>query len=178
MVTKPRLRKTDWIQGGLSALSSDGPMALNAEAMSRRMGTTKGSFYWHFADVPAFHAALAGEWEQRALASLSRALDRKDSPAQVLRGLMGQSAAEDKLERAMRGWAASDAKIAKVIGQVDSMRMQGVMALLSAMNLANPDFARLLMAARIGAPQLPGTKGRRDTAPETLIDVILALETA
>ncbi|WP_238366824.1 TetR/AcrR family transcriptional regulator [Mesobacterium pallidum] len=178
MVTKPRLRKADWIEGGLAALASDGPMALNAEAMSRRMGTTKGSFYWHFADVPAFHAALGGEWESRALSSLSRALDRQESPVQLLRGLMGQTAAEDRLERAMRGWAASDGKIAKVVGQVDSMRLQGVEALLAAMKLANPDFARLLMAARIGAPQLPGAKGRRDTAPETLIDVILALETA
>ena len=178
MPAKARLRKSDWIEGGLAALAADGPGALNAEAMSRRMGTTKGSFYWHFADVPAFHAALASEWEQRALAGLAQALNRQAQPVQLLRALMAQSPEDNRMERAMRGWAASAPEVAGVVGQVDAMRLQGVEAILSAMKLANPDFARLLMAARIGAPQLPLGKGQRETAPETLIDVILALESA
>ncbi|MEH6751885.1 MAG: TetR family transcriptional regulator, partial [Paracoccaceae bacterium] len=35
---------------GLAALAEAGPVALKAEPMARRLGTTKGSFYWHFAD--------------------------------------------------------------------------------------------------------------------------------
>jgi len=62
MARSTRLTRDIWIDAGLKALVSDGPAALAAEPMARRMKTTKGSFYWHFKDVPA-HALLADPLE-------------------------------------------------------------------------------------------------------------------
>ena len=37
----------------IAALAETGPEALKAEPLAARLGVSKGSFYWHFRDVPA-----------------------------------------------------------------------------------------------------------------------------
>ncbi|MFN3661424.1 TetR family transcriptional regulator [Yoonia sp.] len=44
----------DWLMAGFRALASHGPSALRAAALARDLGTTKGSFYWHFKDLPDY----------------------------------------------------------------------------------------------------------------------------
>mgnify|MGYP001820637128 CR=1 FL=1 len=72
---KPRLTKEAWINAGLSALKEHGPDALKAEALARRLGTTKGSFYWHFKDIPAYHDALLDVWLASAVDDFSATLN-------------------------------------------------------------------------------------------------------
>ena len=69
-MTQARLSKQDWISAGFSALQANGPSALKAEPLARALNTTKGSFYWHFRDVPAFHKHMLTHWEDEALTGL------------------------------------------------------------------------------------------------------------
>ena len=64
MSTRARLTRPDWLLAGFQALAEAGPVALKAEPMARRLGTTKGSFYWHFADVPDFHRQMLSLWAE------------------------------------------------------------------------------------------------------------------
>ena len=52
-----QLSADDWISQGLKALAKSGFIALKADPLARAMGVSRGSFYWHFADLGAFHAA-------------------------------------------------------------------------------------------------------------------------
>jgi len=70
---RPRLTQTDWLVAGIDTLCDRGPGALGAEPLARRMGTTKGSFYWHFIDVPAYNQALLDLWASEARAALDAA---------------------------------------------------------------------------------------------------------
>ena len=54
-----------WIQAALDALAEDGLSAVAVEPLARRMGVTKGSFYWHFKNRDALLAATLEFWEQR-----------------------------------------------------------------------------------------------------------------
>src|SRR5215218_11138890 len=61
-----QLSADDWIKQGLKALARDGFTALKADPLAKAMGVSRGSFYWHFADLGAFHAAVLKRWREIA----------------------------------------------------------------------------------------------------------------
>src|SRR4051812_666680 len=82
-----KLGPDDWIDAGLSALQSSGFGALKADTLAKHMGVTRGSFYWHFQDLDAFHEAVLKRWRSIALERIVSDVDR---------------ASEDRLERLVR----------------------------------------------------------------------------
>src|SRR5689334_18004652 len=46
-----RLAAADWVKAGLKALAADGVGALKADLLAKSLGISRGSFYWHFADI-------------------------------------------------------------------------------------------------------------------------------
>ncbi|MFT6675806.1 MAG: AcrR family transcriptional regulator [Sulfitobacter sp.] len=182
-ITK-RLSPDDWIAAGFRALAEIGPHALRAEPLARSLKTTKGSFYWHFADVPAFHAAMLTLWEDRAYADIVAALDDLPDPRQRLRAL-GHIASRPppenmggkNLETAIRAWGRADPNVAKAVARVDDRRETYLAAQLAQLGLSNPAFARIIYAAYIGGDDLSSRDGSDPAAAlTTLIDLILALE--
>lgn len=170
-MTSNRLTPESWLNAGFDALISHGPKGLAAEPLARELGTTKGSFYWHFKDVRAFHAALIATWRGRAIAALKDALDDTSGPDQRLRNF-GASVLGDPSEPALRLWAQTDPNVRDMLTSVDAERHTYLALLLRELGLGNPDFARALQASLIGLPQMYG----HATAPfDTLIDTVLAL---
>ena len=45
---RARLSSADWEAGALDLLAEQGVSAVAVEPLARRLGVTKGSFYWHF----------------------------------------------------------------------------------------------------------------------------------
>src|SRR3546814_3926398 len=43
-----RLSADDWAQAALEQIAEQGVLAVAVEPLARRLGVTKGSFYWHF----------------------------------------------------------------------------------------------------------------------------------
>jgi AcrR family transcriptional regulator len=64
--TTPRRRLTrdDWVTAALAAIAEGGLTTLAVEPLAARLGTTKGSFYWHFANRDALLAAALTAWEE------------------------------------------------------------------------------------------------------------------
>lgn len=173
-----RLGPQDWLSAGLKALAQDGPAALKAEALARRLGTTKGSFYWHFADVPAFHAALLAEWEDREADTMREALEKESTAVGRLRR-MGQVIAEGEgsaVEPSVRAWARENALARAAVDRVDSRRLAELRTLLSETGIGNPEMARIICAAGIGMEALPqNAPGENARAIGSLVDLVLAL---
>src|ERR1700684_4430530 len=61
-----QLSARDWLDQGLETLAKSGFTALKAEPLAKAMGVSRGSFYWHFADVSVYHAALLKHWRDVA----------------------------------------------------------------------------------------------------------------
>ncbi len=166
--TRPRLTREAWITQGFAALAEDGPEALKAEPLARRLGTTKGSFYWHFKDVPDFHAQLLAAWEIRA----EPPEDEEGPPVARLRRLAAWLGVPDREDAALRAWAKADETVARVDGD----RMDRVAELLRESGVSNPEMAQILYAASVGMRSLHG--GEAATGPEameSLVDLMLAL---
>src|ERR1700741_408236 len=53
-----RLSADDWIEAGFAVLADSGPNSLRVEALCERLNVTKGSFYWHFTDMPTYSNEL------------------------------------------------------------------------------------------------------------------------
>src|SRR6478736_6663899 len=65
-----RLARSDWVTAGLRMLAERGIDAVAVEPLCQRLGVTKGSFYWHFADRAALHAAMLDLWRERGTAEI------------------------------------------------------------------------------------------------------------
>ena len=57
-----RLSADDWAEAALDLIAEQGVAAVAVEPLARRLGVTKGSFYWHFADLPTYRSALIEAW--------------------------------------------------------------------------------------------------------------------
>ncbi|KIN65265.1 Transcriptional regulatory protein [Sulfitobacter noctilucae] len=172
-MSRTRLSREKWITAGRAALADHGPTALAAEPLSRALKTTKGSFYWHFKDVPAFQQAVIAQWQADALQHVVEQLGRDDSADQRLRQF-GNMILADRAEPQLRIWAQHDGDVRAVLAEVDEERLNYITRLLAQLGLRNRDFARALQASLIGLPLLASPS---DKAPfDTLVDTILALE--
>ncbi len=59
-----RLSATDWAQAALDVIAEEGVNAVAVEPLARRLGVTKGSFYWHFPSRDALLRTALEHWEQ------------------------------------------------------------------------------------------------------------------
>lgn len=184
MSKRTQLSKTDWLCAGFRGLTEHGPSAVKAEPLARALNTTKGSFYWHFPDVPAFHTTMLDHWEQHAFTNIIEALESEPSVPVRLRKL-GQIAANAApaeyggagVEPAIRAWARAAPEVAAVVQRVDEKRLGYLADALSEIGLTNPDFARIIYATLIGLEDLSSRDDQANAGPMgTLIDLILTLE--
>lgn len=172
-MTSTRLSPEKWINAGFAALTAQGPAALAAEPMARSLGTTKGSFYWHFKDVPAYHAALLRHWHTQALSDVMDQLTADGAPDARLR-TFGRSILDSPTETALRVWARSDKTVAASLREVDAERLTYLNHLLKQFGLSNPAFGEAILGSLIGLPQIDPSKSSHD-AFDALVDTIVAL---
>lgn len=60
---KQRLSAADWENAALELLAEEGVTAVAVEPLAKRLGVTKGSFYWHFPTRDALLEAALKRWE-------------------------------------------------------------------------------------------------------------------
>lgn len=160
-----RLTPDDWIAAGFQALAERGPEALKAEPLARRLKTSKGSFYWHFKDVPAFHAAMLDLWQDKAFAGIVAALEAIPSADEKLRTLakISGTGAPDRyggllVEPAMRAWSLRDARVAEAVARIDAARIDYVAKQLKTLGKPRSD-AVLFYSIYVGLHDLQARGG-------------------
>ncbi|PKM03813.1 MAG: hypothetical protein CVV17_04150 [Gammaproteobacteria bacterium HGW-Gammaproteobacteria-7] len=60
----PRLSAEDWANAALDQIAEQGLAGLAVESLARRIGVTKGSFYWHFPSREALLQSALERWEK------------------------------------------------------------------------------------------------------------------
>jgi AcrR family transcriptional regulator len=118
-----RLAAQDWTNFALKTLAREGFHALRAEVLARKLGVSRGSFYWHFVDLDDFHGKVIEHWRQTATEAVIADLERYESREErfdvlLLRALGRRNA----LETRMRGWAHNNAEAAQAVRDMDRRR--------------------------------------------------------
>ena len=121
----------DWLDLGLKALTTHGFTALKAEPLAKAMGVSRGSFYWHFADIDAYRAAILKHWREVAAEQIIADLEEHRGDEPPLHRLLRRSFSDRlALERAVRSWATSDPVARKAVESIDRRRLGYVESLL------------------------------------------------
>jgi len=131
-----QLTAKDWVDLGLKTLAKSGFTALKAEPLAKAMGVSRGSFFWHFADIGAFHAAILERWREVATEQIIAGVEaaKASDPLAVLLKLTFGS--KLVLEKAVRSWAANDARARAAVVAVDRRRLDYIESLLKQAGLA------------------------------------------
>jgi AcrR family transcriptional regulator len=130
-----RLTKENWLHHGLETLAANGANALKADPMAKALKVSRGSFYWHFRDIGDFHAGVIGLWQHRATTRVIEVTQDHDGDrlSQLIKRTFN---ADNRLERAIRAWAAQNSEVAKVVATVDDQRVQYLTELLQAIGVS------------------------------------------
>jgi AcrR family transcriptional regulator len=120
-----RLSREDWVAAGLAALTVDGLAGVAVEPLARTLGTTKGSFYWHFPDRAALVTATLERWEQRETTEVIAHISALPTPQERLVALGAGAYASAAQGNAHAGVlaAASDPLVEPVLQRVTRTRL-------------------------------------------------------
>lgn len=133
-----QLSAKNWLDQGLKALAKSGFTALKAEPLAKAMGVSRGSFYWHFADIAAFHAAILRHWREVAAEQVIASLEASAGEVDPLSLLLRRTfASKPALEKAVRSWAAVDPKARAAVQAIDRRRVSYIEGLLKQSGLSD-----------------------------------------
>ena len=162
---KEPLSVRDWTEAALQALARGGLAAVAVEPLAKSLGTTKGSFYWHFSDRNALLQATLELWEQRDTDQVLAGLDGTQDAATRLHNLVelallsvqrNVDAGGGSIELALQA-SASHPLVAPILQRVTSRRIAALSALYSALGLSHArarDHALLAYTAYLGHAQM------------------------
>jgi AcrR family transcriptional regulator len=125
----------DWIQAGFAILAEEGIKALKIDRLCRRLGVTKGSFYWHFDNRHALLDDILDTWERVSVDEVIERIEGtsgdEDPTARSKLERLGEIASSSEVlgiaplavDLAIRDWARRDEEIACRLRRVDNRRM-------------------------------------------------------
>ncbi|GAA1919872.1 TetR/AcrR family transcriptional regulator [Streptomyces durmitorensis] len=141
---KPRLTAQDWADAALTAIGEGGLAAVAVEPLAVRLGTTKGSFYWHFANRDALIEAALNRWAQIDTEETIQAVEAEPDPRKRVRLLFAEaiaSATSDPLEVALLA-TASHPQVAEVMRRVTERRVAYVAELFAGLGFPEAEARR------------------------------------
>lgn len=121
----PHLDPNAWISAAYEIFEEGGVSAVRVDPLAKRLGITRGSFYWHFKNRAALLRALLDRWVE---SETERVIEENEqgggTAADRLQRLLRACASEDgRLEMSVREWAAGDADAREIVRRVDDTRI-------------------------------------------------------
>ena len=144
---KPRtqLDRIGWIEGAFEALAEEGLPGMRVEALAKRFGVTKGSFYWHFKDRQDLYDAMLQTWKEGRIRDIDKqsAIPTGNEGEQLEQIIDVYSANRNRkgiaIELAVRDWARRDAQASAVVEEVDRSRLESARKLFGATGLPDSE---------------------------------------
>ena len=164
---KTTLTAADWEQAALDLIAEKGLSGLGVEPLARRLGITKGSFYWHFPKRDQLLEQALARWERQDTESLARSLDSKMPAAERLAEFILRTSRQNRSHQihAALCAASDDPRIKPVLERITRRRLDYLTKAFRELGLDEESArhrARLTYTSYVGYIQLQ----TRGMAPE------------
>lgn len=147
-----------WLDAAYGLLVEGGVEAVKIMPLADRLGLSRTSFYWHFADREALLAGLVERWKAKNTGNL---VARCETPAATISEAMlnlfdcwyDDALFDSRLEFAMRTWALTDAGVAAAMSVADAERVTAITALFRRFGYSESEAdtrARTLYLTQVG----------------------------
>ena len=156
---KATLTAADWEREALELIAERGVQALAIEPLARRMGITKGSFYWHFSGRASLLKQSLARWEEHDSRNLNKSLGEIDDPRERL-GSFFRRVGKEKLTHEVYSElcaAAGHPQVEPVLERVAERRMKHLADAFHELGMAREQArhqARLTYSVYLGFLQL------------------------
>lgn len=180
-----RLNRDSWIDAALELLLQSGPDAVAVQPLARQLGTTKGSFYWHFTSRDDLLRATLDRWETVATDGVIASVESRSDDPRTRAELLVAEVTTDRHPGELLLLAGTDhPDVAAAVERVTQRRIEYVARLLRTAGLTPAVAQRratLAYAAYLGHAQLgrsvpsvlpQNTRGRRALIAE-MADLVL-----
>ena len=123
------LDRDAWIKGAIAILAEHGAERLRVEALAKRLGVTKGSFYWHFKDRRDLQDAVLDLWKEGRIRDIRKQTQAQPGgeAAALLHTIEVYASARNRkgiaIEAGVRDWARRDPQAVAVVEEVDAERL-------------------------------------------------------
>lgn len=126
---RTQLDRGAWIKAAIDVLAEEGITGVRVEVLAKRCGVTKGSFYWHFRDRQDLLDSMLQVWKEGRMADIVK--QTRADPGKELDRLYhvidvystSRNRRGIRIELAVRDWARRDINAARVVEEVDAMRL-------------------------------------------------------
>ena len=147
-----------WLDAAYDLLVEGGVEAVKVMPLAQRLGLSRTSFYWHFADREALLAGLIARWRAQNTGNL---VARCEAPAATIAEAMlnlidcwvDPNLFDSRLEFAMRTWALTDPGVASAMAEADALRLAAITALFRRFGYGETEAdtrARTLYLSQVG----------------------------
>jgi AcrR family transcriptional regulator len=145
------LNREDWLNAALVVLNEEGVNGIKVLPLSKRLGVTRGSFYWHFEDRDELLRGVLRHWDEEltdtviANAKVLDATPREKMESVMTDVLFNHREAYD---RAIAAWGAFDQEATKAYKRVIRKRFRFLASVLSDAGISKSDAefrARLIL---------------------------------
>jgi AcrR family transcriptional regulator len=128
------LSKEDWLSAALDVFNERGVDSVKVLPLSKSLGVTRGSFYWHFKDREDLLQQMLHYWERELTDTViqqTKSLDASaaDKLQNVVANVLHQSM--DRYDTAVRAWSLFDSSVLKTMKRVERKRLRFLTELLS-----------------------------------------------
>jgi AcrR family transcriptional regulator len=150
--TSPRRRLTrdDWVAAALAAIGEGGVSAVAVEPLAARLGTTKGSFYWHFPNRDALLEAALAAWEDATTTAVLDEVEQSTpdpvAQLQLLIARVVDNAERDPIEPALFASAAHPI-VGPALTRVTQHRIDGTVRIMGRLGLRGSEARRRALLA-------------------------------
>lgn len=124
------LSRQAWTDAATEVLVDHGIDHVRVDVLSRQLGVTRGSFYWHFRDREDLLRSVLQGWSESSTEQLTKRLEQsrtdpllqlRDVLSLPFRGRAARRAA--RIELALRAWARRDDLARAAVDQSDALRI-------------------------------------------------------
>ncbi len=157
--------RDEWVEAAYERFAEHGLAAVRVEPLAAALGTTKGSFYWHFSSRAELIAAVMERWEERETLQAIDVAEASGPPAERLAALFQAvaSRARGRQGEATLYVEAVEEGVMAAVERVSQRRIDYIAGLLVELGLDPQEAQRrgvVCLAMVLGLQQLgTGTSG-------------------